>query len=111
MPTAPRRLMARSPEITTIFACNDNVAIGVINALQDMGLRVPEQVSVIGFDNIDLAKELKPALTTMHVDKVLMGVIAVRQLMDRAVNPNRASLKILVSTEVIERETVRAIKR
>ena len=65
----------------------------------------------VGFDNIDLAKELKPALTTMHVDKVLMGVIAVRHLIDRAANPNRAALKTLVSTQVIERETVRTINR
>jgi LacI family transcriptional regulator len=108
---ATQRLIARVPEITAIFACNDNVAIGVINALQDTGLRVPDQISVIGFDNIDLAREVKPALTTMHVDKVLMGVIAVRHLIDRAVNPNRASLKTLVSTEVIERETVRAISK
>lgn len=106
---ATKRLIARVPQITAIFACNDNVAIGVINALQDEGLHVPDQVSVIGFDNIDLAQELKPALTTMHVDKVLMGVVAVRQLMDRAMNPNRASLKTLVSTQVIERETVRKI--
>jgi len=108
---ATKRLMARIPDITAIFACNDNVAIGVVNALQDAGLRVPDQVSVIGFDNIDLAKELKPALTTMHVDKVLMGVIAVRHLIDRAANPNRAALKTLVSTQVIERETVRTINR
>ena len=106
---ATKRLIARVPEITAIFACNDNVAIGVVNALQDEGLQVPDQVSVIGFDNIDLAQELKPALTTMHVDKVLMGVLAVRHLMDRAVHPNRASLKTLVSTQLIERETVRKI--
>jgi LacI family transcriptional regulator len=107
---ATKRLMARAPGTTAIFACNDNVAIGVVNALQDIGLHVPDQVSVIGFDDIDLAKEVKPALTTMHVDKVLMGVLAVRHLMDRAVNPNRAALKTLVSTQVIERETVRAIR-
>jgi LacI family transcriptional regulator len=81
----------------------------VIDALHDEGLQVPDQVSVIGFDNIDLAQQVKPALTTMHVDKVLMGVVAVRQLMDRAVNPNRAALKTLVSTRMIERETVREI--
>ena len=106
---ATKRLLARAPEITAIFACNDNVAIGVVNALQDEGLRVPEDVSVIGFDNIDLAREFKPALSTMHVDKVLMGVVAVRHLLERALNPNRASLKTLVSTQLIERESVRTI--
>jgi LacI family transcriptional regulator len=106
---ATRRLMARVPDITAIFACNDEAAIGAINALQDGGLQVPDQVSVIGFDNIDLAQELKPALTTMHVDKVLMGVMAVRHLLDRVVNPKRASLKTLVSIQLIERDSVRKI--
>ena len=106
---ATQRLIARAPEITAIFACNDNVAIGVVNALQESGLRVPDQVSVIGFDNIDLVQELKPALTTMHVDKVLMGVMAVRHLIDRAMNPSRVSLKTLVSTQLVERDSVRTI--
>ncbi|MEO8606549.1 MAG: LacI family DNA-binding transcriptional regulator [Chloroflexota bacterium] len=106
---ATKRLIARVPQITAILACNDNVAIGVINAVQDEGLQVPNHISVIGFDNIDLARELKPALTTLHVDKVLMGVVAVRHLMDRAIDPNRAALKTLVSTQLIERETVRKI--
>lgn len=106
---ATQRLIARAPEITAIFACNDNVAIGVLNALQDSGLRVPDQVSVIGFDNIDLAQEVKPALTTMHVDKVLMGVMAVRHLMDRALNPSRTTLKTLVSTQLVVRDSVRTI--
>ena len=56
----PASLIARAPEITAIFACNDEVAIGVVNALQDSGLRVPDDVSLIGFDNIDLAQEVTP---------------------------------------------------
>jgi LacI family transcriptional regulator len=106
---ATQRLMARVRGLSAIFACNDEAAIGVVNALHDSGYHVPGQVSVIGFDNIDLARELKPALTTMHVDKVLMGVMAVRHLLDRAVNPNRAALKTLVSTQLIERDSVRTI--
>ncbi len=106
---ATQKLIARAPEITAIFACNDEVAIGVVNALQDSGLCVPEDMSVMGFDDIHLAQELRPTLTTMHVDKVLMGVVAVRQLMDRALNPHRTSLKTLVSTQLIERESVRSI--
>ncbi|MEP7291191.1 MAG: substrate-binding domain-containing protein, partial [Chloroflexota bacterium] len=107
---ATRNLIARAPEITAIFACNDESAIGVLNALQDSGLRVPEDVSLIGFDNIDLVQEVTPALTTMHVDKVLMGVMAVRHLVERAIDPGRTPLKTLVSTQLIERASVRSIE-
>ncbi|MDX2079018.1 MAG: LacI family DNA-binding transcriptional regulator [bacterium] len=104
-----KRLLTRVPKITAIFACNDEVAMGVFDAVQDMGLSVPNDISIIGFDDIDLVQELKPALTTMHVDKVLMGVMAVRHLVDRATNPNRTPLKTLVNTQLIERESVKTI--
>ena len=50
---ATLRLLQRAPEITAIFACNDDVALHVIRAVQDSGLRVPEDISVIGFDDTD----------------------------------------------------------
>ena len=106
---ATQRLIARVPEMTAIFACNDEVAIAVVNAVQEAGLSVPNDISVVGFDDIDLVQELKPALTTMHVDKVLMGVMAVRHLLDRGANPNRTPLKTLVNTQLIERNSVRYI--
>ena len=106
---AAQRLMTRAPEITAILACNDNVAIGVMNALHDNGLTVPDDVSVVGFDDIDLAQEVTPALSTMHVDKVLMGSMAVRHLIDRRVQPERTPVKTLISTHLIERDSVRTI--
>jgi LacI family transcriptional regulator len=107
---ATLRLISRHPQVTAIFACNDNVAMGVMNALHDCGLKVPETVSVIGFDDIDIAQEVKPALTTMHVDKVLMGVTAVRYLIDRSLDPERTTLKTLVVPELIERDSVRCLE-
>lgn len=106
---ATQRLIARAPEITAIFACNDDVAIGVLNALDDLGLSVPQDVSVIGFDDIDVAQEVSPALTTMHIDKVLMGVMAVRHLFEKSLDPNRIPIKTLISTQLIERESVRPV--
>ncbi len=53
---------------TGIFAANDQMAIGAINALKDLGMRVPEDVSVIGFDDISISKYVSPALTTIHCD-------------------------------------------
>jgi LacI family transcriptional regulator len=106
---ATLRLLKRAPHITAIFACNDNVAVGVMNAAQNLGYKVPEDLSVIGFDDIDLAQEVTPPLTTMHVDKVLMGALALRHLRDRAETPDRTPIKTMISTQVIVRESVRDI--
>ncbi|MBZ0290690.1 MAG: substrate-binding domain-containing protein, partial [Anaerolineae bacterium] len=54
---------------------------------------------------IDLAQELWPALTTVHVDKIMMGVIAVRQLRDRAADHSRPAMTTLLSTQLIVRES------
>lgn len=99
-------LLQRAPEVTAIFACNDEVAIGAMNAAREMGREIPVNLSVIGFDDIDLAQEITPALTTVHVDKVLMGVLAVRHLRDRAENPGRPALTTTLGTTLILRESV-----
>lgn len=107
---ATTRLMQRAPHLTAIFGCNDNVAIGALNALTQMGRRVPDDVSVVGFDDIDLAQEITPTLTSIHVDKVLMGAMALRALRDRAESPERAAVKMTITTQLIMRESVRAVK-
>lgn len=108
---ATRRLLRRAPEITALFACNDNVAIGVMNAVQDMGLNIPEDLSIIGFDDIELVQEVNPPLTTMHVDKILMGVLGVRKLHDRIENPDRTTLTTMLSTQLIVRKSVRSLNK
>ncbi len=100
---AAMRLLKRTPQVTAIFACNDEVAIGAMRAARDMGLSVPGDLSVIGFDNIDLAKAVTPALSTVHVNKTWMGVMGVRHLLDRAQNPDQPKLTTLVSTQLIVR--------
>lgn len=103
------RLLRRSPQITAIFACNDSVAIGALNAVRHLGLTIPDDISIVGFDDIDLAKEVMPPLTTIHVDKVLMGTMAMRMLRDRANDPHRAPVKTVVTTHLIARESVRQL--
>jgi LacI family transcriptional regulator len=103
-------LLRRAPEITALFACNDDVALGAMNAAREMGRRLPNDLSIVGFDDIDLAQEVSPALTTVHVDKVLMGVTAVRQLCERAEEPRRHSMTISLSTHLIVRDSVHIIR-
>lgn len=101
--SATLRLLKNEPDITAIFACNDNVAIGVMNAVRELGLSVPDDISVVGFDDIALAQEVMPPLTTMHVDTFFMGAMALRHLRDRAEYPNSPVLTTHVSTQLIER--------
>ena len=103
------RLLQRSPQVSAIFACNDMVAFGVMSAARDLKRSVPESLSVIGFDDIDPAQEVIPPLTTVHVDKVLMGVLAVRLLHDRSLDPERAALTTSVGTQLIRRDSVTAV--
>lgn len=104
---ATRQLMTDHPHVTAIFACNDLTAIGALSALREMGLHVPGDVSVVGFDDIDLAAEMVPALTTVRVDKTLMGKMAVRILRDWVEDPDRLPVKIIITTILIERDSVR----
>ena len=102
---ATQKLMHRVPEVTAIFAGADIVAIGAIQGLNDMGLRVPEDVSVVGFDNIDSAGYITPGLTTVHVHKTGMGAISVRQLLERAQYPEQPKVTISVATELVVRDS------
>lgn len=104
------RLLRRCPQITAIFACNDETAFGVMSAARHLGYNIPDDLSIVGFDDIDLAQEVVPPLTTVHIDKVLMGTMALRMLRDRATDPNRSSLTTVVPTHLITRASVRKLE-
>jgi DNA-binding LacI/PurR family transcriptional regulator len=103
---ATQCLLRRCPQITAIFSVNDDTAIGVMNAARDMGLEVPDDLSVVGFDNIDLAKEIVPALTTVHVHKSWLGILGVRHLLERAQNPDQPKITTVVTTQLVVRDSV-----
>lgn len=106
---ALQRLLKRAPQITAVFVTNDDTAIGVMHAAHDMGLRVPDDLSIVGFDDIDLASEIHPALTTVHVHKAWLGKLGVRRLLERAQMPEQPTLSVTVATHLVEREsTMRA---
>ena len=76
-------LMTARPDITAIFAGNDTIALGVVGALANLGLSVPRDVSVIGFDDLPFAGYVAPPLTTVRVDATLQGRCAADALMLR----------------------------
>jgi LacI family transcriptional regulator len=76
-----RQLMALSDRPTAIFAAGDEMAIGAMHALADCGIRVPEELAVVGFDDIEAAGLVRPALTTVAQDPVALGRAAVDSLL------------------------------
>jgi LacI family transcriptional regulator len=79
-----RQLLASHPEVTAIFAASDTMAFGAIRALGEAGLRVPGDISVIGFDDIELTGIVNPPLTTIHQPKYELGEAAVEILLRQA---------------------------
>lgn len=103
---ALQRLLRRAPQITAVFVTNDDTAIGVMHAAHDMGLHVPDDLSIVGFDDIDLAAEVHPALTTVHVYKSWLGRLGVQRLIERVRTPDQPLLTITVATHLVERASV-----
>jgi LacI family transcriptional regulator len=95
---------------TAIFAANDINAIYGYKAISERGLNIPEDVSVVGFDDIALASMSSPPLTTVRVYKEEMGSIAVRNLLLTFEDSSVKSSTTLVPTRLIERESVCEIK-
>ncbi|HEX6559650.1 MAG TPA: LacI family DNA-binding transcriptional regulator [Longimicrobiales bacterium] len=77
---ATRQLLAASQRPTAIFAANDSMAVGVLSALRDAGLRVPEDVAVAGFDDIPIAEYVSPSLSTVRVSMATLGARAAERL-------------------------------
>jgi LacI family transcriptional regulator len=103
---AALRLLQQQPQITAIFGCNDESAIGALRAAQQLGRRIPDDLSLVGFDDIDLAKHVVPPLTTMQVDKVTMGRLAVQLLATRIETPEAATITNMIRPRLIERQSV-----
>jgi LacI family transcriptional regulator len=106
---AVNQLLSDHAEITALVGVNDDTAIGAINALLDLGLRVPEDISVIGFDDILAAGTMNPPLTTMQIDKTNMGHLAVELLAFRKQKPDANPVMISIRPVLIERNSVRNV--
>ncbi|MEK7824107.1 MAG: LacI family DNA-binding transcriptional regulator [Candidatus Eisenbacteria bacterium] len=98
---AARGLLRHALRPTAVFVANDHMAIGVLGALQDAGVRVPLDMAVTGFDDIPLARYLTPPLTTVHVDMLQLGRRAVHLLLDRPEPASDARHAVLPTTLVV----------
>ena len=105
-----RRLLQRTRDFTALFAYNDLSAIGALRALRDSGLRVPEDVSVIGFDDINSAAFQIPSLTTVRQPLDKMGALAGEILLQR-IQGGANPLEVTVEPELIIRESTAPARR
>ena len=106
---ATKHLLREHPRLTAVFGCNDAVTLGAVQAAQEMGRRVPEDFSAIGFDDVDFARRVRPALTTMRVDKAEMGRMAVQLLINRLEFPDTARTTLVIHPTLVERESVASL--
>ena len=90
---------------TAIFAFNDNVAVGVMSAARARGLSIPDDLSVVGFDDSELAEIVTPGLTTVRQPLAEMGRMAVSLLMRLLENQRVDALRIELATKLVVRES------
>ena len=95
--------------VTAVFAINDELAIGLIRGLRELRVQVPEDISVIGYDNIDWCEYVTPKLTTIKQPIFELGQEATRLLLNRIVEPAIAPQQKVLSIELVERESVQPI--
>lgn len=90
---------------TAVFACNDLMAVGALSALEDRGLRVPDDVAVVGYDDITVASVTRPRLTTVAQPKYEMGAVACKMLIERLKNPDKPYQSIVLDPQLVIRES------
>ncbi len=100
---AMRRIAAHRPD--AVFAANDAMAVGAIRCLTELGLRVPEDVAVVGFDDAPFAASYKPALTTIAQPIAELGRHAVNMLMQRIEKPHGQPIMEVLPSELVIRES------
>jgi LacI family transcriptional regulator len=103
-----RALIESGLKFTAIFAGNDGVAAGAITALREVGRRVPEDVSVVGFDDVPSALDFNPPLTTVRVPQAELGRTAVR-LATQSDGPATGREHVMLGTQLVIRGTVRPL--
>ncbi len=102
---AAETLLSLSPRPTAIFACNDLTAVGVLSAANRLGLRVPEDLSVVGYDDVRLASFTVPLLTTVQQPKHEIGVLAATWLLERIDQPDLPPRQQLLEVTLQIRQT------
>lgn len=105
--TCAQALLAAPERPTAIFASNDVMAFGAMEAVRDRGLRIPDDVSIVGFDDIPQAATVYPPLTTVRQPLAEMGARATHMLLELIENPDQPAQRVELPTELIVRASTR----
>lgn len=92
--------------VTAFFCSSDMVAFGVMQGLQSLGFVIPEDFSVVGIDDVALAANSRPPLTTMRIDRGELGRTGASLLLGRITNPGRSAIRMNIGVALVERATV-----
>jgi len=108
--TAPaRELLELEPRPTAVFAANDATALETMSVARSLGLAIPDDVSIVGFDNVPETALGDPPLTTVEQPIQQMGIDAVRLLIDLIENPTQTPAQVVLPTRLVIRQSCRAI--
>ena len=93
------------PDFTALVAYNDGAAIEAHHTLLNLGIRMPEDIALVGFDDLEAVRILQPSLTTCHVEREMLGKMAVERLLERINNPTEPTVSIMLDTTFIVRQS------
>jgi DNA-binding LacI/PurR family transcriptional regulator len=102
---AARALLGSGEQPTAIICVNDIMAVGALRELRERGLRVPEDISVTGFDNVKLSEFCCPSLTTVHIPRDTIGRLACESLLSRSDNAPVADREMVIDPEFVLRDS------
>ena len=103
---AVSQLLAKAPDLTAIACVNDMVALGALKRLHDLGVKVPDDISVVGFDDTSFAEMLSPALTTIRQQPYELGRTAAGLVVSS--DPDRSTQNIVFQPELVVRQSTQA---
>lgn len=102
-------LLRMLPQPTAFFAGDDMIALGILLSIREQGLRCPDDVSVVGFDNLDFTEVTSPSLSSVHQPGYQLGATAARMLLDRVAGDTGPAKHLVLETEVKIRESIAAL--
>ncbi|WP_097985499.1 MULTISPECIES: LacI family DNA-binding transcriptional regulator [unclassified Streptomyces] len=97
------RTLAQDPDVTAVFAANDQMALGILRAMHEAGRRIPDEVSVAGFDDVPEARFFEPPLTTVHQDFDVVGRHCVTLLLEQIERREHAPRRLAVEPTLVVR--------
>ncbi|MEC0227579.1 LacI family DNA-binding transcriptional regulator [Paenibacillus alba] len=105
---AMKKLLAEAPPFTALFAASDEMAIGAMNVALERGIKIPDDLSIIGYDDLKFARMVYPPLTTIHQPLTMMGRMASEKLIALIEEDSMQVSSSIVSHHLVERQTVRS---